>query len=278
MSIGKKTRKITDTPRFRKKNSSGKSSGTEYVLSNGLNIALKPNANEWKFNASDNLNDDDLLKITKFLSQTIENSQKSIIKILTKKIANAKASINTWEQKLALAKAKKTNKWNILAKNVISVKKLLLMNQQITNIKNIVPYINSLDELNMSGNFISDLTPFKNKLDNMKVLRLSNNNITDITPLAGANVTELHLGLNEIKDISVVQTMKNLEVLNLTYNPIDDLTPIIELIPQLKKLDISGLKTGSPEDKALIKKLWKDSSGSKSSTRRRSNSTRGLSL
>jgi Leucine-rich repeat (LRR) protein len=257
MSRGKSSNRksIIDTPRTRKRRSKSRdlSKPKDFILSNGLNVALKPLAQHWEFDP-DNLDDKDLKKIALVLKQPDSNNER-IKASLTIKISEAEANIKKWNQRIKLLMPKNAG-WVAVAKNVRSVKKLFLANQNIHDLKNLIPYLDSLEELNVSGNRISDLSALKDKLDNMKVLRLSNNHITDISPLTHANITELHLGMNQITDITPIASMKNLKVLDLKYNPINDLDPILKVISHLNELNISGLKTGSINAKNKIQSAW----------------------
>ena len=64
-------------------------------------------------------------------------------------------------------------------------------------------------------------------MTNLADLHLGSNNISDVSPLSGLiNLTWLSLGLNNISDVSPLSGLTNLRVLFLSYNNISDLSPL----------------------------------------------------
>jgi hypothetical protein len=106
------------------------------------------------------------------------------------------------------------------------------------------------EDLNLSNNQISDISPLSN-LTSLEWVVLDDNNISDITPLANlTNLTKLSLSDNQISDISHLASLTNLVMLHLANNQIDDITPLSnlvglgtqewEMIPLSLHLDLGG--------------------------------------
>jgi len=88
--------------------------------------------------------------------------------------------------------------------------------------------LSSSNELDLSHNQISDITPLQS-LTNLTSLNLYCDR-TDITPLQSlTNLTCLELHGNPISDITPLQSLTNLTCLELYGNPISDTTPLQSL-------------------------------------------------
>ena len=90
-------------------------------------------------------------------------------------------------------------------------------------------YMRNLNELNLTDNFISDLSPLAG-LTNLEKLYLGANQVSDLSPLAGlTNLELLWLWNNQISDLSPLAGLTNLEWLGLAGNQISDLSPLAGL-------------------------------------------------
>ncbi|MDZ4121470.1 MAG: leucine-rich repeat domain-containing protein, partial [Candidatus Cloacimonadaceae bacterium] len=87
-------------------------------------------------------------------------------------------------------------------------------------------HLTNLQELYLSGNQISDLSPLSS-LTNLQELYLSYNQISDLSPLSALTILQvLDLWNNQISDLSPLSALINLYWLNLSYNQISDLSPL----------------------------------------------------
>lgn len=75
---------------------------------------------------------------------------------------------------------------------------------------------------------------------NLRELSIGDNYIRDISPLAGLiNLTTLYLGGNEVSDLSPLSGLANLTTLVLWFNRISDISPLAGLI-NLTRLELEG--------------------------------------
>lgn len=87
-------------------------------------------------------------------------------------------------------------------------------------------YSSDVQELNLSGTGLSDITPLK-QFSNVSVLNLSDNRLSWITPMEDmTTISTLDLSGNRISNISALSGLYRLSVLNLNDNPITDLSPL----------------------------------------------------
>jgi len=99
--------------------------------------------------------------------------------------------------------------------------------------------LTNLTSLNLCSTYISDLAPLQS-LTNLTSLNLDENQISDITPLQSlTNLTSLNLDCNQISDITPLQSLTNLTSLNLDYNQISDITPL-QSLTNLTSLSLSN--------------------------------------
>ena len=90
-------------------------------------------------------------------------------------------------------------------------------------------YLINLQELDLSSNHISDLSPLA-RLTHLLWLELGDNQISDLSHLAGlTNLNNLKLYSNQISDLSHLAGLANLQELWLSYNQISDLSPLAGL-------------------------------------------------
>ena len=106
---------------------------------------------------------------------------------------------------------------------------------------------NQVIELNLSENFIQDISPLlKMNYTNLKKLNLSKNRIENINIFDKLNVNnleELNLSSNKIKDVSSLSKLKldNLTQINLYSNKISDISSFEFMnCPNLRIIDISN--------------------------------------
>jgi len=112
-------------------------------------------------------------------------------------------------------------------------------------------YATDVNELHLSSNLISDLSPISEltslinlylndnqitdisaveNLVNLDTLFLSINLISDLSPVSGlTGLTSLYLGSNQIIDISSLSGLSNLTMLDLTDNQVDDISVVSNL-------------------------------------------------
>ena len=118
-----------------------------------------------------------------------------------------------------------------------STKTVYFTNNNIYSVKGL-EYFENLTEIDLSTNFISDLTPIST-LFNLTKLILNNNKITDVTPLSMLlNLVELNLGVNDIRDIGALENLELLEILILTSNINIFSFEVIENFDNLKSLNV----------------------------------------
>ena len=87
----------------------------------------------------------------------------------------------------------------------------------------------NLQELYLSHNQVSDLTPLAN-LDQLQVLYLPHNQISDLTPLANLDqLAALSLDSNQVSDLTPLANLDQLQLLHLNSNQVSDLTPLANL-------------------------------------------------
>ncbi|RKY07720.1 MAG: hypothetical protein DRP66_06085 [Planctomycetota bacterium] len=112
-------------------------------------------------------------------------------------------------------------------------------------------YATEVNELHLSGNLISDLSPISaltnliylylndnqitdisavSSLVNLDTLFLSINDVNDISPVSGlTGLTSLYLGSNQIINISSLSGLSNLTMLDLTDNQVVDISVVSNL-------------------------------------------------
>ena len=84
--------------------------------------------------------------------------------------------------------------------------------------------------LNLNGNQIIDLTPFR-ELQSLEILYLSSNQVDDLTPLRYLSyLTELRVDENKINDLEPLSDLTRLTILDVSYNQINDLAPLSNLL------------------------------------------------
>ena len=94
--------------------------------------------------------------------------------------------------------------------------------------------------------------PMMNQLTGLDA---ADNQITDLTGLEHAiNLTWLHLGVNEIRDISPLAELERLEALWIYVNPLSDITPLASLV-NLKTLDFGVCQITNVHPLANLKEL-----------------------
>ncbi|MBQ8164791.1 MAG: leucine-rich repeat domain-containing protein [Clostridia bacterium] len=135
---------------------------------------------------------------------------------------------------------------DIKVSDVSSIKTLTARVKGIRNINDIV-YFTSLEELDLYGNKISDITPIA-QLVNLRVLNIGKNyntlyssnssgtnginlNILSSLPL----LEELYAEDNQISDLSFVEGLSQIKILNLSNNNLTDVTALSNL-KNLEKL------------------------------------------
>jgi len=126
--------------------------------------------------------------------------------------------------------------------NLVNLEKLDISNNFINNeiLKDILGFekynglnVYNMKELNITGNFISDINLLAN-LKNLEILHMDKNKIGVWYPPKGNfnNLKELYIGSNKIKikeSFGFFNNMKNLEILDLSNNNIENIGPLKEL-------------------------------------------------
>ena len=103
---------------------------------------------------------------------------------------------------------------------------------------------------------LSDEIPLTQPIMNQLTrLDAADGQITDLTGLEHAiNLTWLHLGVNEIQDISPLAELERLEALWIYVNPLSDITPLASLV-NLKTLDFGVCQITNVHPLANLKEL-----------------------
>ncbi|KAL0224823.1 hypothetical protein RCL1_002735 [Eukaryota sp. TZLM3-RCL] len=137
--------------------------------------------------------------------------------------------------------------WNPLQQREIS-----LRGHRIPSIENLAATLDQFRVIDLTDNVIRSLDGFPT-LNMLETLLLTNNKIVTISPSIGShlpNLRTLILTNNQISSfdtITSLQTLPKLEELSLLNNPITTLEKyrekIIELLPSLKVLDFSKIKS-----------------------------------
>ena len=117
---------------------------------------------------------------------------------------------------------------------------------------------NEIKTLNLWGKELDDIS-ILSKLPNLEICSLSTNKIQNIEVFENLkNLKELYLKKNLINDIKQIEKLKNLEqleILSLEENPINSIpdyrNTILEILPQLKKLDDKIVESVSPKHKII---------------------------
>lgn len=123
-------------------------------------------------------------------------------------------------------------------KYVGAINKLACENSDIHSLVGI-EHFNWLDELNLYGNAISDLSPVS-QLSELTSLSIGGNKIEDISPLSSLNkLTRLWLTGNEIRDLSPVSGINSLTDLSAENNEIIEVDAIAGL-NKLHSLTLGG--------------------------------------
>lgn len=114
---------------------------------------------------------------------------------------------------------------------------------QLRDLEFAVP-LTRLTELDVSGQFLSDLSPFGNEdvmpLPNLEKFILAHTGLSQIAPLARfSSLRVLDLSENNIVTVAPLKDLRTLEELNLAQNRIMDMTDL-ESLYKLRKLDVSS--------------------------------------
>lgn len=90
---------------------------------------------------------------------------------------------------------------------------------------------------------------------NLKEIHLGHNQLEDISSIKGLeNLTKLNLSYNRISDIASLKENPNIEELVLDYNPISDIDPLTEM-QNLKRLSLKGLPILGTQYEIISEKL-----------------------
>lgn len=115
------------------------------------------------------------------------------------------------------------------------------LNLSSQKISDLTPFhsLTHLSQLYLQNNQISDLTSLQFLTDSI-VLNLNSNQISDLTPLQSlTRQIELHLRNNQISDIASLKFLTNLNYLDLCDNQISDIAPL-QSLSNLNKLYIEN--------------------------------------
>lgn len=132
------------------------------------------------------------------------------------------------------------------------MERLTMLDGAFMDIKKLngLEYAVNIEWIELTGNYIKDLTPLKN-LQYLDSLSIADNNITNIKPLKGMYLYNLDLSGNPIKDISVLETLIDLELLYLHNTSITDISVLLTLdyLMEVTLFGIEGLtfEVGTPE-------------------------------
>ena len=118
--------------------------------------------------------------------------------------------------------------------------------------------LNEIKALNLWGKDLEDIS-ILSQLPNLEIVSLRKNKISNIEVFKNhKNLRELYLKenlINDIKQIEQLKDLKQFEILSLEENPITSIpdyrNKILEILPQLKKLDDKTVESVSPKHKII---------------------------
>ena len=97
--------------------------------------------------------------------------------------------------------------------------------------------LTALEELDLSSNVFSDLSPLSD-LTGLRSLKLSSNPISDVSPLTNlTNLRSLNLISTLTSDVSALSGLNRLEWLGLSGSVVSDISPLLDL-PNLESLHL----------------------------------------
>lgn len=140
---------------------------------------------------------------------------------------------------------------NISKRFVLSIEVLDLSHKNLTSIEGLEAFTN-LQELNVSGNLLTDATPIA-ELEQLTSLDLSFNQLTELT-LASDQLKKLDVEANRLSTIEFASKLPHLQNLNLRANNVVDLTPL-QSLKNLQKLNIRGNQVKTVEPLENLTKL-----------------------
>ena len=115
-------------------------------------------------------------------------------------------------------------------------------NGSISDLSPLASY--ALNELNIGGNTISDLTPLT-QMSSLASLDADNNEIVDLSPVRNiAGLSSLNVSFNQVTDLSAL-TSTNVRYLNVSGNDVSDLTPLVNMRLQWAPPSAGGLSAGA---------------------------------
>ncbi|XP_060584547.1 internalin I-like [Ruditapes philippinarum] len=124
---------------------------------------------------------------------------------------------------------------------------LNLSHNFISKIENLVSS-SSLIELNLSMNELTDVS-YMPSLINLEVLNISNNKLRSLDGVQSlARLRELHAQRNNVEDIVPLTSCFHLQVLNVADNHIIALHNTVDILAQLRRLEVLSLH-GNPVEK-----------------------------
>ena len=112
----------------------------------------------------------------------------------------------------------------------------------------------AINELDISGNNISNLTPLAT-LNNLKILYVIGGEVSslnDITALNSLPLQQLYIPGNNISDIGVVASLFQLQILDVEDNNIADVSSLAGSLPELLDLTIGGNPLGAADLTAIV--------------------------
>ncbi|GKT34536.1 hypothetical protein ADUPG1_007875 [Aduncisulcus paluster] len=124
--------------------------------------------------------------------------------------------------------------------NLSLIETLFLKSCDLSSIPNICSLSNTLQELDLSDNTISNLNGLS-CLTNLSILNFSNNDITSISNLEFfSSLIQLDISHNSINSLYPLLSLSSLQLLDISYNNIYDLVYLYDIADQLDWLDIRG--------------------------------------
>lgn len=127
--------------------------------------------------------------------------------------------------------------------------RLNIINADIKQIDDSINLLPNLENLNLSGNELSDEINL-DRLLRLTILDLSNNKIESIDNLYVGNISILNLSQNRIKHLSKLSRLLGLVSLNLNSNNIRDIDEVCALnkLPMLQSVDLTDNPITSEPD------------------------------
>lgn len=127
--------------------------------------------------------------------------------------------------------------------NLKNLKILDLSLNEIEEVPEDIENLSNIETINLTGNQIDSLPHGIGKLNNLISLHLSYNNLKTIPPLTNLKkLTSLRIAYNKLKDFPEICSLESISDINFSKNEIHSIPESINLMRDLKLLDLSQNK------------------------------------